>query len=170
MTKLKLARVGGLIVGILSAIPFLNYCCCIWGIGGGLLAGMLYIKSAPMPVKVGEGAVVGVLTGIVGAVLYFIIGVPIAYFLSGAQLEETLTRAGVQLPGAVSGLLVFICYGLIIGIILFVLSIIGGLISVPIFEKRKDAPPPPPPSQDYVGCIYSTTIFERLGSRGGSSR
>ncbi|HYV11398.1 MAG TPA: hypothetical protein VE980_10900 [Pyrinomonadaceae bacterium] len=115
------------------------------------MAGFLYIKWSPTPITVGEGAVVGVLTGIIGAVLYFIIGVPIAYFISGAQLEETLTRAGVQLPAGVSGLLVFVIYGLIIGCILLVLSIIGGLISVPIFEKRKDVPPPPPPSQDYAG-------------------
>ena len=151
MNKLKPALLGALIVGILSAIPLVQYCCLFWGIGGGILAGFLYIKSSPTPVRVGEGAVVGVLTGIIGAVLYFIIGVPLAYFISGAQLEETLTRAGVQLPAGVSGLLVFVIYGLIIGVILLVLSIIGGLISVPIFEKRKDVPPPPPPSQDYAG-------------------
>ena len=151
MNKLKPALLGGLIVGILSAIPFLNYCCCIWAIGGGVLAGFLYIKSSPLPVKVGEGAVVGVLTGIVGAILYFIISVPIGYFLSSAQLEETLVRAGVQLPPGVSGLLLFVLAGLMGGLILLVLAIIGGLISVPIFEKRKDGPPPPPPSQDYVG-------------------
>ena len=151
MNKLKPALLGGLIVGILSAIPFLNYCCCIWGIGGGVLAGFLYIKSAPIPVKVGEGAVLGVLTGLVGAVLYFIIGVPIAYFLSGAQMEEALRTAGVQLPAGVSGLMLFVLSGLIGGLILIVLAVIGGLISVPIFEKRKDGPPPPPPSQDYVG-------------------
>jgi hypothetical protein len=92
-----------------------------------------------------------VLTGIIGAVLYFIIGIPLAYFISGAQLEETLTRAGVQLPAGVSGLLVFVLYGLFVGLLLLVVTIIGGLISVPIFEKRKDGPPPPPPSQDYVG-------------------
>ena len=151
MNKLKPALLGGLIVGILSAIPFLNYCCCIWAIGGGVLAGFLYIKSSPVPVKVGEGAVVGVLTGIVGAILYFLISVPIGYFLTSAQLEETLVRAGVQLPAGVSGLLLFVLAGLLGGLCLLVLAIIGGLISVPIFEKRKDAPPPPPPSQDYVG-------------------
>jgi hypothetical protein len=151
MNKLKPALLGGLIVGVLSAIPLVNYCCCIWGIGGGLLAGMLYIKSAPVPVKVGEGAVVGVLTGIVGAILYFIIGVPLAYFVSGAQLEETLARTGVQLPAGISGLALFVLSGLLGGLCLLVLAIIGGLISVPIFEKRKDGPPPPPPSQDYVG-------------------
>jgi hypothetical protein len=151
MNKLKPALLGGLIVGILSAIPFLNYCCCIWGIGGGVLAGFLYIKSSPIPVRVGEGAVIGVLTGLVGAVLYFAIGVPIAYFLSGAQMEETLRSAGVQLPAGVSGLMLFLLSGLIGGLILLVLAIIGGLISVPIFEKRKDGPPPPPPSQAYAG-------------------
>jgi hypothetical protein len=151
MNKFKPALLGGLIVGVLSAIPLLNYCCCIWGIGGGVLAGFLYIKSAPIPVKVGEGAVIGVLTGIVGAVLYFIIGVPLAYFISGANLEETLARLNVQLPVGVSGLLLFVLSGLIGGLVLLCLSIIGGLISVPIFEKRKDGPPPPPPSQDFVG-------------------
>src|SRR6185503_18329199 len=140
MNKFKPALLGGLIVGVLSAIPLLNYCCCIWGIGGGGLAGFLYIKSSPVPVKVGEGAVIGVLTGIVGAVVYFI---------SGAQLEDTLRQAGVQLPPNISGLLLFVLSGLVVGLLLFVLSIIGGLISVPIFEKRKDGPPPPPPSQDY---------------------
>src|SRR5678815_1237317 len=128
MNKLKPALLGGLIVGILSAIPFLNYCCCIWGIGGGVLAGFLYIKSAPIPVKVGDGAVIGVLTGIVGAVLYFIIGVPLAYFMSGAQLEETLRGAGVQLPAGISGLLLFVLSGLVGGLTLLVLSVIGGLI------------------------------------------
>jgi hypothetical protein len=151
MNKLKPALLGGLIVGVLSAIPFLNYCCCIWGIGGGFLAGFLYIKSAPVPVKVGEGAVIGVLTGIIGGVIYFAIGLPIAYFISGAQLEETLTRAGVQLPAGLSGLLLFAVSYLVGAICLFVLSIIGGLISVPILEKRKDGPPPPPPSQEFVG-------------------
>lgn len=151
MNKLKPALLGGLIVGILSAIPFLNYCCCIWGIGGGVLAGFLYIKSSPIPVKVGEGAVIGVLTGLVGAVLYFVIGFPIAYFLSGAQMEEALRTTGVQLPEGVSGLMLIVLSILIGALILLVLAIIGGLISVPIFEKRKDGPPPPPPSQAYAG-------------------
>jgi len=150
MNKLKPALLGGLIAGVLSSIPLLNYCCCIWAIGGGALAGFLYIKSSPVPVKIGEGAVVGVLSGIIGAVLYCIIGVPIAYFISGGNLESTLRGTGVQLPAGVSGLMIFVLSGLVVGALLIVLCIIGGLISVPIFEKRKDMPPPPPP-QDYAG-------------------
>ena len=151
MNKLKPALLGGLIVGVLSSIPLLNYCCCIWGIGGGALAGFLYIKSAALPVKVGEGAVIGVLTGIIGAVLYCIIGVPIAYFISGGNIEQQLRGTGLSLPAGMSGLMIFVLSGLVVGALLIVLSIVGGLISVPIFEKRKDGPPPPPP-QDFAGA------------------
>jgi len=63
--KLKPALLGGLIVGLLSAIPFINYCCCIWAIGGGALAGFLYIKSSPTPVPTGDGAIVASLGGTV---------------------------------------------------------------------------------------------------------
>ena len=56
--KMKPALLGGLIVGLLSAIPIVNYCCCIWGIGGGALAAYLYIKDSPVPVKAGDGAMI----------------------------------------------------------------------------------------------------------------
>src|ERR1044072_3178474 len=59
MNKLKPALLGGLIVGLLSAIPVVNYCCCIWGIGGGGLASYLYIKSSPTKISTGDGAMLG---------------------------------------------------------------------------------------------------------------
>lgn len=147
MNKTKPALLGGLIVGLLSAIPFVNYCCCIWAIGGGALACFLYIKESPVPVRPGDGAVLGALAGVFGAVLYLIIGVPIAYFISGAAMEETFARMNVQIP--FTGPLLFIVSGLIGGLCLLVLSVLGGLIAVPIFEKRKEAAPPPPP-QDFA--------------------
>jgi hypothetical protein len=36
--------------------------------------------------------------------------------------------------------------GLIMAVLLVVFSTIGGLLGIPIFEKRKAAIPPPPPS------------------------
>ena len=150
MNKLKPALLGGLVVGLLSSIPFINYCCCIWAIGGGGLACYLYMKSSPTPIGPGDGAVLGALAGVVGAVLYLVIGVPIAYFLSAAQMEEAFRQANINLP--FTGPLLFIVSGLIGSLILLVLSVIGGLIAVPIFEKRKGAVPPPPP-QDFTGSI-----------------
>lgn len=147
MNKFKPALLGGLVVGLLSAIPILNYCCCIWAIGGGGLAGFLYIKDSPLPVRPGDGAIIGALAGVIGAVIYFVVGVPIAYFFSAAAMEEAFTRSGIQLP--VSGLALFILSGVMGGLILLVLSVIGGLLAVPLFEKRKDSTPPPPP-QDFA--------------------
>ena len=93
---------------------------------------------------------VGGLAGVIGALLYLIIGVPIAYFLSAGQMEEMMARMNVQLP--FTGFLLFLISGLLGGLCLLVLSVIGGLIAVPIFEKRKDEPPPPPP-QEFAGNV-----------------
>lgn len=154
MNKLKPALLGGLVVGLLSSIPFLNYCCCIWGIGGGLLAVFLYIKDSPTPVRPGDGAVLGAMAGVIGALLYLVIGIPIAYFVSGggAELEATLRRSDIELP--FTGALLFIMSGLLGGLILIILSVIGGLIAVPLLEKRKDGTPPaPPPPVDVGGSV-----------------
>lgn len=142
--KLKPALLGGLIVGVLSAIPFINYCCCIWSIGGGALAAYIYIKSSSTPVSMGDGAMVGGLAGVVGGVIYLILGLPIAILFGMAALTEQLNRSGVELP--FSGTLLMIVAGIIGAIFLVVLATLGGIIGVAIFEKRKgnDAPPPPP--------------------------
>ena len=142
--KLKPALLGGLIVGVLSAIPFINYCCCIWSIGGGALAAFLYIKSSQTPVPMGEGAMVGGLAGVVGAVIYLILGLPIAIFFGMAAMEDQLYRTGVHLP--FSGVLLIIVAGIVGAIILAGLATLGGVIGVAIFEKRKGNLAPPPPT------------------------
>ena len=143
--KLKPALIGGLIVGLLSAIPFINYCCCIWAIGGGAVAGMLYIKGSPTQVPTGDGAMVGALAGVVGALIYLIIGLPIAFFFGAAAIEEALGRSGVQVP--LSGTALLVIGALVGALCLLILATLGGLLAVPIFEKRKGgAVPPPPPA------------------------
>lgn len=148
MNKLKPALLGGLIVGLLSAIPVVNYCCCVWALGGGGLASFLYIKSSPTKISPGEGAMLGALAGVIGAVLYLIVGVPLSYFLGAAQMEEVIARMNLQVP--FTGFLLFLVGGLLVSIFLLVLSVVGGLVAVPIFEKRTDAPPPAPP-QEFAG-------------------
>jgi len=142
--KLKPALLGGLIVGLLSAIPFVNYCCCVWAIGGGALATYLYIKNSAVPVRPGDGALLGGLAGIVGGIIYFVIGIPIAYLMGAAAMEQAFARSGINLP--LSGALLFLVSGFVGAILLVILSLLGGLIAVPIFEKRKGDVPPPTPS------------------------
>lgn len=142
--KLKPALLGGLIVGLLSAIPILNYCCCIWAIGGGGLAGFLYIKNSPTPVPTGDGAIVGALSGVVGGLIYLVIGLPILLLVGTGEMEAQLRRSGIEMP--MSGTLLLVVSALIAALALLVLATLGGLLSIPIFEKRKtDGPPPPPP-------------------------
>lgn len=47
---LKPALTGGVLLGILSALPFVsafNCLCCAWVIGGGMLAAHLFVSSSP---------------------------------------------------------------------------------------------------------------------------
>jgi uncharacterized protein YqgC (DUF456 family) len=92
--KLKPAIIGGIVVGLLSAIPFVNFlniCCCLWAIIGGVLATYMYIKASPTPVKAGDGAVLGLLAGVVGALIYIVIGIPLG-ILMGATVASFASR------------------------------------------------------------------------------
>jgi hypothetical protein len=146
--KLKPALLGGLIVGVLSAIPFINYCCCIWSIGGGALAAYLYIKSSPVPVGTGDGAMVGGLAGVVGGIIYLILGLPIALVFGMAAMQDSLNRSGVDLP--ISGFLLMVVAAIVGAIILALLATLGGIIGVAIFEKRKGDGLAPPPPQNFA--------------------
>src|SRR5215212_1545400 len=84
--KLKPAIIGGVIVGLLSTIPFINwvnFCCCAWAIVGGVIAANMYVKSSPVPVKPADGAMIGAMAGALGGAIYLIIGVPLNYAVGG---------------------------------------------------------------------------------------
>jgi len=157
-SKLKPALLGGLIVGVLSAIfsqiPIVSVCCCIWSIVGGVVAGLIYVKGSPTRVSTGDGAIVGALAGVVGALIYIIIALPLALFLGAAAIEDAVRRSGVEMP--LSGTLLLVIGVLVGAISLIVLSTIGGLVAIPIFEKRKDDVTPPPPSTGGAGGGYAT--------------
>ena len=144
--KFKPALIGGLVAGVLSFIPLLG---CVCAIGGGVIAGYLYIKKAPRIVTAGEGAILGAMAGILSGLIRITGGLVLSFMLGQSEgLEAQLNEYGVKIPfSAGSIIIVATIFG---GIIVWILSIIGGLISVPLFEKRKGEPPmPPPPPQDF---------------------
>ena len=158
--KVKPALMGGVLLGLLSSIPivaFANLCCCLWAILGGLLASYLYIKKSPTPVTAADGAVLGVMAGLIGGLISIVLGIPINLLVgrpmarllvdwiasidpSQAELIRERVMAGQTLPRTVINVVIS-------AIFLFIFAVLGGLIAVPIFEKRKTtaAPPPPPP-------------------------
>ncbi|HXL79395.1 MAG TPA: hypothetical protein VN951_00850 [Pyrinomonadaceae bacterium] len=151
--KLKPALLGGLIVGIFSAvhslIPIVGVCCCIWSIIGGVVAALIYIKGSPTPVKMGEGAMVGGLAGVVGGIIYVVIYLPIALLWGMATMQEQLNRSGVHLP--FSGAILMIVGSIIGAVLLALLATLGGVIGTAIFEKRKGTNAAPPPPQNFGG-------------------
>ena len=151
--KLKPALLGGLIVGILSAIhsliPVVSLCCCIWSIVGGALAAFMYIKSSPTPVQMGEGAMVGGLAGVVGGIIYVVIYLPIALLWGMATMQQQLDRSGVSLP--FSGSILMVVASIVGAIVLVLLATLGGVIGTAIFEKRKGNNVTPPPPQNFGG-------------------
>jgi hypothetical protein len=157
--KLKPAIIGGVVIGLLSIIPIVNLgnaCCCLWAILGGLLATYLYVKNSPVPASPGDGAILGVMAGAVGAVIVIVLGIPISIIAGGITRElfirimESINPSQAEMIRAqmVAGETIVgaIVNGIILAVLLVIFSTLGGLIAVPIFEKRKrDTVPPPPP-------------------------
>ena len=157
--KVKPALIGGVLLGLLSVIPFVsavNICCCLWAILGGMLASYLYVKNSPTPATAGDGAILGAIAGLIGAAISLVLGIPISYAMGPTmrnlmlsmlenvdrQQAEMMRR---QFEMAGDALAPVIINALILAVMLFFFSIIGGLIGTALFEKRKGGLVPPPP-------------------------
>ena len=156
-SKLQPALFGGLFIGVLSALPIINIgnCCCLWVIGGGLLATYLLQQNHPAPIATADGALVGLLAGLIGGVLGTLLSIPIEMMMGPVQKQvmEALLSRSQDIPEetrrmlenmnsggmgvAIIGFkLVFsVCVGAVFGML-------GGLLGVALF-KKKDLPPPP---------------------------
>lgn len=166
--KLQPAIIGGVVLGLLSAIPFvniLNVCCCAWAIIGGIIAAYLYIKKSATPVRIGDGAVLGAISGVIGSIIYCIVGIPLSLVMGDtlnamvvklltninpAQAEEMRRQLELAQNMPLAARLPSLLFGALISFVLLTLfSVIGGLIGTALFEKRKgDTNVPPPPTFD----------------------
>lgn len=168
--KLKAAAIGGVILGLLSAIPFVNFvnvCCCAWVLLGGAIAVKIYIGKSPTPVTVGTGAGIGAIAGLIGAVINLVIGLPLSLLtgnalvgflysliakLSPEAAEPMRLALEQQMHMGIGERLLYSIPGALIGFVVVVIfATLGGLIGVPIFEKRKGGPMAPPPPQGFGG-------------------
>jgi hypothetical protein len=162
--KLKPAIMGGVFIGVLSIIPIVNVvnmCCCLWAIAGGVLATYLYVKQSPVRAKPADGAILGAIAGAVGAVIIVILGIPISIVAGGitrglfisimesinpsqAEMFRAQMAAGETIAGAIVN-------GIILAVCVVIFSTLGGLLGVPIFEKRKGDGVVTPPPQNFGG-------------------
>ncbi len=130
--KFMLGLLGGVVMVLPSLVPAIQFGCCLWAAAGGLLAAALYIKKSPTKVELGEGAILGAIAGGVGGLINLVAGLPLAYALYGP--------AGPYKPedGSVGGVLVVV--GIFGTLMLVGFAVAGGLLAVPMFEKRRSGP------------------------------
>lgn len=176
-SKIKPALLAGGAAAALSALSslvqlapggqFIGLCCCGLVMCVGLLGAYLYFKDLPPQPQTayGDGALVGVMSGALGAVLSTVVSIPMHYLtmaLMGDELRAKVEEGRqaleqVDMPAAFEGCLTaFMSTELTASKLLFVFAsslvmysifgAIGGLIGAAIFGKKgKPAVPPPPP-------------------------
>jgi hypothetical protein len=85
---LKPAFLAGVALGVLSALPLVNCCCLLWLGGGGLLAVYLLRQDYAGEIVAGLGAKAGFLAGMIGALFWQILELPISYIMSTQRTEQ----------------------------------------------------------------------------------
>ena len=140
---------GGLFIGVLSALPIVQLCncCCLWIIGGGILAAYMEGQSQPTSLTLGQGAKVGLFAGIVGAIVWFMLDSAVGPLQTRFMGE--LMRSTGDLPPELQDWLSAVEEGrergnTVIGFMLMLIfssmiSTIGGMIGAAYFKK--DVPP-----------------------------
>lgn len=154
--KLQPALAGGAFIGVLSALPIVqagNCCCCLWIISGGVLAAWLMQQNHPYPIEAGDGAIGGFLAGIVSAVVWLVVSLPLQAVTAPMQAQwvERLLDRAQEMPEEVRVLIESMrdremtLVGMALGFFLYLLlgiifSTIGGLLGA-VFFRRSEPPP-----------------------------
>jgi len=157
---LQPAFVGGLVMGVLSALPIVgpvgNACCCLWVISGGLVGAYVLQQNMTAPITAGDGALVGLLAGLMGALVHTVVSIPLDVLIGPMERSMAL-RFIERLPpdmrdifdrynlggGPMNGVLFIAAH--LVGFVFWMFvgalfSTIGGVIGAAIFKKN---PPPP---------------------------
>jgi hypothetical protein len=150
--RLQPAFWGGLFIGVLCALPLVSCCCCLWMLGGGALTVYLRQQNQPGIVPASEGAIMGLMAGVIGALITTVLSIPMTMMMGPfqEQLMERVLSSNPDFPqelrglfatGAmgVAGVFLALLFNLVV---MSIMGLLGGLLGVAVFQKN---PPPPPP-------------------------
>ena len=160
-SKLQPAVLGGVLIGVLSALPIVsagNLCCCLWVLLGGAVAAYLLQQNQSTPLSVGDGAIVGLLAGLVGAVVGTVLTIPVLLMFGPLQAEymarildnpeippEAKQALGNFMPSggvSVMWLMFTLFFSLVVDAIF---GTLGGMLGALFFKKNPPPVPPPMP-------------------------
>jgi hypothetical protein len=143
---------GGLFIGILSALPVISWgnCCCLWIVSGGALAAYLDQQNDQRPTTIGRGAFNGFMAGIIGAFVWLVVSIGLDIVLAPIRerIAQELIRVARDMPpdaraalesigasspvGYAFNFFLLLCAG-------GIFSTLGGMLGATLF--RNDVPP-----------------------------
>jgi hypothetical protein len=144
---------GGLVVGVLSALPIVgaaNLCCCMWVVAGGMVAAYVLQSNTPQAITTGDGALVGLLAGIIGAVVQTVVSLPINLLTGGMtqRILQQIVNTAPDVPDNVRQMIenmgnsaAFSIAGVVVGFIFWlfcgaIFAALGGLLGAVFFKKK----------------------------------
>jgi hypothetical protein len=146
---------GGVVMGVLSALPLIsagNACCCLWVVSGGVVAAYLFQQDRTAPITPADGALVGLLAGLFGALVRTVVAIPVDLLVSPMEqaiLQRVLdigtlppeTRDMLERFGRGGAGLAYFILSHIVGLMFWlcaggVFSTLGGLLGAAIFKKQ----------------------------------
>jgi len=141
------ALIGGGLAGILSAIPFISCLCCLWIIGGAMLAAYLLSKDSKVALSSGDGAIVGALAGVIAAIVDFFVSIPFQAMNDemARSIMEKVSEYADEMPQGLEGFLegggeasmAMNILGLLIAAVVFsILGALGGILGMSMFRKK----------------------------------
>ena len=171
--KMQPALLGGVAIGVLSALPIVNIgnlCCCAWVVFGGALAAYLMQQNHPEPINAGDGAVVGLMAGAIGAVVGSVLAIPVSMAMGPfqAQILENVLEGSRDLPeevrsifeqmqGGMAGSAMIgaaFIFSLFFSLFFYsIFGLLGGLLGATMF--RKNVPPPPPQNPGFTPPTFT---------------
>jgi hypothetical protein len=143
---------GGLFIGVLSALPIVNIanCCCLWIVGGGAVAAYLAQESGSRPLSLMAGARVGFRAGLFGSVVWLFASTAVDVMVAPLQQNaaDLVLRNATDIPPDVRTMLeslgnsASLPVRMVAGFLfqLFVatpFAALGGLIGAAMFGRRE---------------------------------
>jgi hypothetical protein len=140
------ALIGGLVIGVLSALPLIsagNVCCCLWVVLGGVAAAYLLQQSQPDPLTAGDGALVGLMAGGFGALVYLVVSIPVTILIAPIErrIFSRFAQAGGEMATEIPTSILIVLGFLFMLFVGPAFGTLGGLLGAALF--RKPLPPGP---------------------------
>lgn len=100
MGRFQPALLGGLFIGVLSALPVIGIanCCCLWVILGGILTTYLQQQATPAPLEASSAALSGLIAGAIGGVISSVAGMMFLRLVGGGDSQQAIEQALSNIP------------------------------------------------------------------------